>query len=64
MNDDMLPEYDLSKLGKGIRRKFSAQFRTGVTYVAIDDDLAKDFPNPEAVNQALREYQRIKKETP
>lgn len=30
-------------------------------YTYIDSDLAEDFPNANAVNEALREYRRLKK---
>lgn len=60
---DMLPEYDLSKLGKGVRGKYAKRFAEGVTYVAIENDLAEDFSDAKAVNDALREYRRIKQKS-
>ncbi len=59
--DDMRPEYDLSKLtlvarGPGRRAK-------GET-VEIAPDVAKVFPTAEAVNEALRFLIRIGKSAP
>jgi hypothetical protein len=54
-DDDLRPEYDLAKLGKGVRGKYSKRYREGGNVVVIDPDLTDAFPNAKAVNDALRE---------
>jgi hypothetical protein len=54
-DDDLRPEYDLAKLGKGVRGKYFERYRDGSNVVAIDPDLTDAFPNAKAVNDALRE---------
>jgi hypothetical protein len=54
-DDDLRPEYDLAKLGKGVRGKYFERYRDGSNVVAIDPDLTDAFPNSKAVNDALRE---------
>lgn len=53
--DDLRPEYDLSKLGKGVRGKYAKRYKEGSNVVVIDPDLTEAFPNAKAVNDALRE---------
>lgn len=48
---DMLDEYDFSK---GIRGKYAKRFAQGSNVVVLSPDLAKIFPNSQAVNEALR----------
>ncbi len=55
-NGDMLPEYDFSR---GIRGKYAKQYHQGSNVVVLAPDVAKRFPNSEAVNQALRSLARI-----
>ncbi|MHC4884515.1 MAG: hypothetical protein ACYTGH_05450 [Planctomycetota bacterium] len=47
----MRDEYDFSE---GIRGKYAQAYHQASNIVALDDDVAKRFPNAEAVNQALR----------
>lgn len=54
-DDDLRPEYDLAKLGKGVRGKYLKRYREGSNVVRIDPDLTDAFPNAKAVNDALRE---------
>ena len=53
---DMLEEYDFSK---GIRRKYAKRYAEGTNVVVIEPDIAKFFPNHNAVNQALRSLTEI-----
>jgi hypothetical protein len=62
-DEEMLPEYDLSKLGKSQRGKYHARFKRGGVYVPIEDDLAQEFPDAQAVNEALREYRLLKRKS-
>lgn len=53
-DDDLLPEYDFSKMklvGRGI---YAKQYRSGTNLVLLDSDVRKAFPDDEAVNEALR----------
>ena len=54
-SDDLRPEYDLEKLGKGVRGKYYQRYQEGTNVVVIDPDLSDAFPNAKAVNEALRE---------
>lgn len=54
-DDDLRPEYDLAKLGNGVRGKYLKRDQEGRNIVAIDPDLTDAFPNAKAVNDALRE---------
>jgi hypothetical protein len=53
-NDELRPEYDLSKLKGGVRGKYYREAIKGTNVVLIDPDLASVFPDSEAVNRALR----------
>jgi hypothetical protein len=53
--DDLRPEYDLGKLGKGMRGKYLQRYGVGSNVVVIDPDLTEAFPNAKAVNDALRD---------
>ena len=48
------PEYDLSRLKGGVRGKYYRRASAGMNLVLIEPDLAKVFPDGEAVNRALR----------
>jgi hypothetical protein len=53
-NDDLRPEYDLSKLRGGIRGKYYKRATVGTTLVLLEPDVAEAFPDGESVNRALR----------
>jgi hypothetical protein len=57
-DDDLRPEYDLKKLGPGVRGKYHKRYRESTNVVVIDPDLHEAFPNTKAVNDALREVLR------
>jgi len=48
---EMLDEYDFSR---GVVGKYTKQYAEGTNIVLLDPDVAKVFPDSEAVNQALR----------
>jgi len=48
---DMLAEYDFSQ---GVRGKYAQRYYEGTNLVALSPDVAKFFPDSEAVNAALR----------
>ena len=53
--DDLLPEYDLSKLPGGVRGKYYARYQANPPkLVRLDPDVAQAFPTEESVNAALR----------
>jgi len=55
MDDDLRPEYDLPQLLKGgVRGKYAERFRAGTNLVLLAPEVARAFPNDEAVNAALR----------
>jgi len=51
--DEMRTEYRREDLGKGVRGKHYAAFKKGSNLVLLTPELAKIFPNTEAVNSAL-----------
>lgn len=54
MDDDLGPEYDLSKLKGGVRDKYASRYREGTNLVPLDPDVAAVFKDKESVNEALR----------
>ena len=61
LEDDLRPEYDLSKLKGGVRGKYARRFKEGTNLVLLSPDVAKYFPNEESVNTALRSLVGIAK---
>ena len=54
IEDDVLPEYDFSKMkliGRGI---YAKRYRSGTNIVLLDRDVRAAFPDDESVNEALR----------
>ena len=54
LDDDLRPEYDLSKLKGGVRGKYYRQAIAATNLVLIEPDLAEVFGDAESVNRALR----------
>jgi hypothetical protein len=52
--DDLRPEYDLSKLKGGVRGKYLERFRAGTNLALLAPEIRAAFPTDDAVNQALR----------
>lgn len=52
--DDLRPQYNLSRLKGGVRGKYYRQAMAGTNLVLIEPDLARVFPDDESVNRALR----------
>jgi hypothetical protein len=53
-DDDLLPEYDFSKMrfvGRGV---YAEQCRSGTNLTLLDSDIREAFPDDEVVNEALR----------
>lgn len=49
--EEMRPEYDFSG---AIRSKYAERFARGTNLVLLEPDVARAFPNADAVNDALR----------
>lgn len=61
IDDDMLPEYDFSKMklvGRGI---YAERYRSGTNIVLLDRDVRKAFPDDRDVNEALREVAKARR---
>ena len=54
IDDELRPEYDLSKLRGGVRGKYYKRAVAGTNLVLIEPDLIKMFPDANSVNRALR----------
>jgi hypothetical protein len=52
--DTLRAEYRREDLGEGVRGKYFKQYSQGTNLVLLEPEVAKAFPNAEAVNQALR----------
>jgi len=57
---EMLREYDFRR---GTRGRFARRYAQGVNVVVLDPDVAKFFPDPKAVNKALRALMEIARRT-
>jgi hypothetical protein len=55
---ETLAEYDFSG---GVRGKYARKYATGTNVVVLEPDVAKLFPNAEAVSSSLRALVRIVK---
>ncbi|MCC6498637.1 MAG: hypothetical protein IT313_00070 [Anaerolineales bacterium] len=61
LNDELRPEYDMKSLLKGgVRGKYAARYRAGTNLVLLEPDVAKAFPNDNAVNEALKLVIKLK----
>ncbi len=60
LNDELEPEYDFSKLN--VRKVGAGRKLLQENAITLDVDVAKVFPDSEAVNQALRFLIRVTKE--
>ena len=52
--EEILPEYDFSKMQGGVRGKYVERYKTGTNVVLLDPDVAQAFPTSDSVNEALR----------
>ena len=53
-DDELREEYDLSKMTIMPKGRFDPKRRIGSSIIVLEPDVAKAFPNDEAVNEALR----------
>ena len=54
LDDELRPEYDLSKLKRRVRGKYVERYKQGTNVVLLEPDVAKVFPDSDSVNKALR----------
>ncbi|MBF0230679.1 MAG: hypothetical protein HQK63_14020 [Desulfamplus sp.] len=52
--DELRPEYKREDFGKIVRGKYAGKIKESTNFVLLEPDIAKVFPNDEAVNKALR----------
>ncbi|MDP2324828.1 MAG: hypothetical protein Q8N51_12460 [Gammaproteobacteria bacterium] len=57
----MRDHYDFSK---GVRGKYAKRYKEGTNVVLLDPDVAREFPDSAAVNEALRQLLRDRKKVP
>jgi len=57
--DELRPEYQRSDFGVIARGKYAGRIREESNIVLLDPEIAKAFPNDEAVNKALRYFLEI-----
>ncbi len=62
-DDDLRPEYKRSDFTKLERGKYATRAAEETNVIVLDPEVAKAFPNDEAVNDALRELIRIAETT-
>ena len=55
-DDEMRAHYDFSG---GIRGKYARKYAEGTNVVVLDPDVAREFPNRDAVNKTLRAVAQI-----
>jgi hypothetical protein len=53
---DMQAEYDFAR---GVRGKYARRYAEGTNVVVLEPDVARAFPNAEAVNSSLRALAQI-----
>lgn len=58
-NDWLRPEYKRSDFGDLVRGKYANGIRKSTNVIVLDPQVAKVFPNDEAVNKALRGLMRV-----
>ena len=54
LNDWLRPEYKRSDFGKIVRGKYARRIQKSTNIIVLDPQIAKVFPNDEAVNNAPR----------
>lgn len=54
LDDELRPEYDLTKLRGKVRGKYTERYKQETNIVVLEPDVAAFFHNSEEVNQALR----------
>jgi hypothetical protein len=58
-NDWLRPEYKRAHFGELVRGKYAKRIQKSTNVIVLDPQVAKVFPNDEAVNNALRELIKV-----
>ena len=58
--DQIRPHYDFSN---AVRSKYAARYQEGTNVVLLEPDVQAAFPTSDAVNRALREYLKSRRDT-
>ena len=61
LRDELRREYDLSKLERGVRGKYTTRYQAGTNLVLLSPDVAEHFPDEQSVNTALRKLIHVAK---
>lgn len=59
LHDSLRPEYKRSDLGEFVCGKYAYRARASANVVILDPEVARAFPNDEAVNAALRGLMKL-----
>ena len=51
MDDELRPEYDLSKLKRGVKGKYASKYKEGTNLVLLANDVAEVFKDNESVSE-------------
>lgn len=54
LEDELRPEYDLSKLKNQVRGKYTERYREGTNIVLLEPEVSAAFPDSASVNAALK----------
>ena len=54
LEDELLAEYDFSKMDGGVRGRYIDRYQSGTNLVLLDPDVIQAFPTAVSVNEALR----------
>lgn len=63
MVNDLRDEYDPALIRSGVRGKYAKRYQEGTNLVLLAPDVAKAFPDAQAVNDALRLLMNIAKQS-
>jgi hypothetical protein len=58
LSDELRSEYDFASMKGGVRGKYVRRLQAGTNIVRLAPDLAKVFPDDQAVDEALRSVVR------
>ncbi|MDT4896736.1 MAG: hypothetical protein QOH25_1813 [Acidobacteriota bacterium] len=62
VEDELRPEYDLSRLKGRVRGKYAERYRAGTNLILLEPDVAAAFPDAKSVNEALRLLIKVSQE--
>jgi hypothetical protein len=61
MKDEILPEYDFESMPGVVRGKYADRFGGRLRMVRLAADVGREFKDEAAVNDALREFLKLRK---